>query len=367
MTAQTPKSRSSFRLVGQIISGLVGGTLVLLAILSVIGGMLQGPWGMGVIGVFYVLSGLVLIPPVVHQLRKPLGGLKSIFVPPILAGGLFIAGSVLGSLTMIGEWSIDPAGAPRSIAEKSAGERKITRTATLTRTEKLAEVERLIEEGTPESTTGAMAIMMRTFGPRTINSDPELTAVHERAKAAADVALAAHQAENYTLRAQGPWLDAVRAIPTSTPTAAPDVWQRIEAFEEAARQIEEGEKFAGNAAAEAARVRLRQTVSERQRIVFPVLRRGYGAILRQVLWEQDTEVIVQGSGAKTLRFIAGMFAANRNIASAQTGARPNAEKLRFNRTQYEWYRGSEYSYYAMTVPSDGTVGYWQGGQFVVVD
>ena len=124
MTAQTPKSRSYVRLVGQIISGLVGGMLVLLGIVSVVGGMLQGPWGMGVIGVFYVLSGLVLIPPVVHQLRKLWGGLKSIFAAPILAGGLFIAGSILGPLTMIGQGAIDPAGAPRSSVEKSAVETK---------------------------------------------------------------------------------------------------------------------------------------------------------------------------------------------------------------------------------------------------
>ena len=360
------ESRSGLRQAGQIISTIIGGVMALLGLLGLVGAMIQGSLGLGIMSVFYMLGGLVMVSPIADQLRKPLRSLQSVFAPPLLAVGLFMAGSIGGAMAMVGELAASLPVASESRVQGAASASK-ARPAVPSRADKLAEVERLIDQGTPESTTSALALMVGDFGLREINADPELKALHQRVMAAANVATATERAADYAFRAEGPWLAAVTAVPATTPTDPADIWQRVEAFEEAARQIEEGEAFSSDPKAAAARDRLRRAVSERQRIVFPVLRLGYGSILRRLLWEQDTEVIVQGNGSRTIRFIAGMFAANRNIASAQNGARANAEKLRFNRTQFEWYRGSEATYYALTVPSDGSVGYWEAGQFVEVE
>lgn len=110
MGAEASKSRSGVRIAGQIISGLIGGFLVLVSLICLVGAAVQGPFGMGIMGAFYLVGGLILIPPVANQLRKRLPGTKPIFVPPLLSLGLLMIGMVVGPLTMIGQL---PAGVPQ--------------------------------------------------------------------------------------------------------------------------------------------------------------------------------------------------------------------------------------------------------------
>lgn len=107
--------------------------------------------------------------------------------------------------------------------------------------------------------------------------------------------------------------------------------------------------------AKAARAEIRASLARKQAALFPAMRGAYAKHLAQTLWENDVEVIASGGSNKRIRFIAGMFAANRNIASAQQAAAPMLHQLRFSRSQYEWYRGSEFTYYDMTPEADGHV------------
>jgi len=108
-------------------------------------------------------------------------------------------------------------------------------------------------------------------------------------------------------------------------------------------------------AGKALRASVRSSLARKQSSLFPLMRSTYAKDLAQTFWENDVEVIVSGSGNRKIRFIAAMFAANRNIASGQQAGGPMLRKLRFSRSQYEWYRGSEYTFYDLNPGPDSQV------------
>jgi hypothetical protein len=83
-------------------------------------------------------------------------------------------------------------------------------------------------------------------------------------------------------------------------------------------------------------------LSKTQKQRFPVLRKAQAEIFKDSLWENDIEAAAIGRG---LRFTGGMFAANRNIATAFSAVKDTAQLLRYDRVTFEWYRGSENTYY----------------------
>ncbi len=142
----------------------------------------------------------------------------------------------------------------------------------------------------------------------------------DRAKAAYETASVADRAGAYANRLNTFWTVQLRDTPTTPPTTPAEIWSRENVFADIARELEEGAAFRGNPGAASSMATLRQALVAKQTRIFPVLRRGYGDVMGRAVWEQDVEIIVQGTGGHTIRFIAGMFAANRNVASAQANA-----------------------------------------------
>lgn len=135
-----------------------------------------------------------------------------------------------------------------------------------------------------------------------------------------------------------------------------------------AELIEEGKDFQLTAEQEQMRQDLRQALSRKQAEIFPALRDKYGPALRQRLWEHDGYARTFDSGFRRIEIVNALFAANRNIAEFHATVRETLRKLRFTRVDYKWFRqATEYSYYTLEVPPDGTVGYWRDGRFTQVD
>lgn len=87
---------------------------------------------------------------------------------------------------------------------------------------------------------------------------------------------------------------------------------------------------------------------------FPKLRKKYGAVAAEKLWENDVDVKVEGGNNATITFINGMFSLNKNKADAQRAVEDILKQFRFKRSQYKWYKyDDEYTYYKMDTPSDG--------------
>lgn len=93
---------------------------------------------------------------------------------------------------------------------------------------------------------------------------------------------------------------------------------------------------------------LKTKVSNIQTKEFPILRKEYGKLLKNKLWENDIEVYTNGSGNKNLNFTGTIFAANKNIKDFQTELYEGLTMFRFKQSRYKWLEADdEYTYYTI--------------------
>lgn len=128
---------------------------------------------------------------------------------------------------------------------------------------------------------------------------------------------------------------------------------------------EEGEQFTLSDEEKALLKRFKMTVSSVQSKAFPRLRDAYGPAVRKALWEHDISAKTFGAGFRTIEFVGGVFAANRNIKEFQTNISDVLHQLRFKQSQYKWYKGAdEYTYYDIKSHADTKLIVWvEGGRY----
>ncbi|MGX1745016.1 MULTISPECIES: hypothetical protein [unclassified Brevundimonas] len=226
-----------------------------------------------------------------------------------------------------------------------------------------SELERLVSTEQKADALTAIRLLENDYRVEIVEGG-ELHSLYEKAKATRLEAEKAEalEATRSRLKAQ---LETVNSISSAQPESMDQIRRNLRAFESAAQTLADAKDYP-DAAVKTDSQRLRSALVQKQREVLPRMRAGFGKVMGREMWESDVEVIVQGSGNRTVRFIAGMFAANRNIAAGQRAADEVASQLRFKRTQFEWYRGSEYTYYTLDTPDDGAVGTWRGSYFTAV-
>lgn len=89
---------------------------------------------------------------------------------------------------------------------------------------------------------------------------------------------------------------------------------------------------------------------------FPQMRLAYGNFVSNTMWEHDVDVTVFGSGNKTIEFVGGIFAANKNVKDAHTIIQDKLKELRFTRANYKWIKHEpEYTYYEIESPKDAEI------------
>ena len=77
----------------------------------------------------------------------------------------------------------------------------------------------------------------------------------------------------------------------------------------------------------------------------PGIRKAFVKITKDELWESDIDVY-DADGGKTIWFVGGTFAANRNIKSFQENIETTLIKLGFKRACYKWIEHTDkYTYY----------------------
>lgn len=86
---------------------------------------------------------------------------------------------------------------------------------------------------------------------------------------------------------------------------------------------------------------------------FPLMRRDFGKIFDEMMWEYDIDVVIKGNRNTTIEVIGGLFAANKNIKFVHEKMRDRFVELKFKRAQYKWYEGDdEYTYYTLEPSPD---------------
>jgi hypothetical protein len=98
---------------------------------------------------------------------------------------------------------------------------------------------------------------------------------------------------------------------------------------------------------------LKNKVIKIQSKEFPLLRKKYGVLLADKMWEHDIIIKTTGSTNGILELTGGTFAANKNIKEFQTTLSEVLTMFRFKQTRYRWYKDAdEYTYYDLGSESD---------------
>ena len=116
--------------------------------------------------------------------------------------------------------------------------------------------------------------------------------------------------------------------------------------------ISEGQKNTNNEVNKLAS-ELKNKVVARQIKEFPEMRRNYGKVIAEKLWEENIEISTEGSKSEIINLTAGMFANNKNIAETQRTLIKVLTQFRFKEVRYRWYKSaSEFTYYKLESPKD---------------
>lgn len=78
---------------------------------------------------------------------------------------------------------------------------------------------------------------------------------------------------------------------------------------------------------------------------FPLMRKIYGKQMHDKLWENDIIVSTVGPRNETLRLVGAAFVTNQNIKKAYEAAYENLLRFRFERVEFAWYEGGDWTYF----------------------
>lgn len=336
---------SPLRRVGRVTAWLIGGFLILMGLL----GLGDTQPGSLIMALGSILAGAVLLPPVTAFSRERWTFLHPFWIPPVTAVALIFTAAVSGP--GLSTTTGDGVG----VQSMDEGERRVA---------DVAEVERLLADSTEESAGKALSVLRR-YRADTLEGGA-LRSLLDQATAIQDAARLRTAAQTYVTKINDENMPKVEAIFTGQAESILTITLNLKTMDDAAHTLADGERYATDPEAKAAMDKLRATLARKQRAALPVMRASYGKLMDRQLWEADTDVVVQGTGSRTVRFISAIFAANRNIAQVQQRLGEDLYPLRFRRSQYEWYRGSETTYYTLETPDDGEIGYWSGMVFTPV-
>lgn len=131
--------------------------------------------------------------------------------------------------------------------------------------------------------------------------------------------------------------------------------------------IEEAQKYDLVPEDKAVLERFKKKVASEQKRVFPIIRDAYGPLAREKGWVHDMSVRTFGPGYRTIEFVAGMFAANRNIQGFAEGMTETMALYRFKRIRFKWYEDADkYTYYDLDTPKDTDFVIWENGDYRIV-
>lgn len=89
---------------------------------------------------------------------------------------------------------------------------------------------------------------------------------------------------------------------------------------------------------------------------FPQMRKNYGKVAADKLWENDIYVSTQGAKHETMNLTSGIFASNKGIAETQRTLIDVMTQFRFKEVRYRWYKGAdEFTYYKVESPKDNEI------------
>ena len=123
-------------------------------------------------------------------------------------------------------------------------------------------------------------------------------------------------------------------------------------FNSWAKTIKSGEA-SNNTEVKKLSARLKSRIGQLQVKEFPNMRKEYGKLSSQNLWENDITVSTNGTGNSYINFTGSLFAANKNKKDFQNQIVSVLSMYRFKQSRYRWYEEqSKYTYYEISEEKD---------------
>lgn len=361
-----------------------------------------------VMGATMILSGLVVVPPLVRAARDRIDLSRPTAIPPVLAfivltAGMVFAG-VIGSASPGFQAEVHEAAVAQATKLVDAGDDRAARRALVSvlrsddprviglthridRLERarlnrdremaaqrrlrqeadataqrlardpIARAEKALKEDRPENAMAALADV--PAGDR----DASYANLSSRAQAGVERNMLADRRANMVDEIDNNQIPRLAGLTGSNTTDPQVLFARLEVLDSAARYLESLPAPGLSRQQLAARERLSSTISRRQEALLPAFRQSFAAGLHAVLWDDDISVRTSGTRHTTIEFTGAMFVTNRNVRPVQEANIERIRQLRFRRSSYYWYRGSDSVNFTHAPLADTAVGYWQDGRF----
>lgn len=350
----------------QIVASAVGWGWGCMSILIGIVFLAVGPGAaQRMVGIAAISGGMLLLPPVVKRLRQRFALMRSTGVPAIIGMGVgfFLLGIALLMPAPPSTPSSSPEASPNrptTMASAPAG----PRLDIIAAGDELEPAQDALNRG---EVVEAVQLFYSRDVPQSRRMSPEGKELKTAIQAAMDRTNGAEPGQ-WEARVFETAHSQLEALADFSPDAEiGQVWQRLAIFEDASRLLEEHPATPLSEDARVERRLLASTLSGRQSVDLPAMRKAYGEAMRRNLWEQDVSVAVTGGRTTTIGYTGVLFAANRNIAQVQRGALPSLQKLRFDRSRFRWSEGDDrWTFYDLEPPQDPEIGYWSNGKFIEV-
>lgn len=344
---------------------LIGGALIILGLMGVIFPDVSLEVRVGA-ALALLAPGVLILPPTAIWLRSRHGFPPNTATRVWLVIALAIVGGVFLKLGWPTTPSPKPAQKPPAVSVQAKPVQKPAKPyAIITQGDPMFPAQEALNAGDVDR---AIAILDGPTIPVDRRASPEAATLLAAIQAESDRQNGIDRAGDEMARIKDVWQPQLDAIPTAAPASAGELWDRINDLEEVAHELERSSGIALTPAQKGIRSRFKSAIMAKQRVLFPILRKAYGAVVGEALWSNDVDVRVGGPGNRTVTWTAAMFAAHSNIGDAQGGAQLNLLKMRFTHSAYRWAAGiGEVNTYTMSPPSDESIGYWEGSEFKKVE
>lgn len=242
-----------------------------------------------------ILTGPLILPPVVKRLRRDIPAFRPFAAPPVIALVLYFGGG----------WAVNWATASKPVAVADAVK--------------------------PEAKKAA------------VDSEAERIVAEYAAK---------NPGERFVDLINSQLLDRVASVSTAKPTSMPEVWTRLGEIETLAVQVREGRATPMSEPQKKSLAKFEAALSAKQTAAFPVLRSAYRGFSKSELWGKDIEVF---GGGRTIEYVGVTFARNANIAAVHKEISRDLKRLRFSTATYRWIRDGDGASYDLQTSSDRAI------------
>lgn len=132
-----------------------------------------------------------------------------------------------------------------------------------------------------------------------------------------------------------------------------DIHNHLELIDYSHTLLEQAKDINSNSIKEKATL-LNKELTPYQKKTFPLMRKKYGKISADTMWEHDVYIDVSGNNQQIINMTSYIFSANKNIKNIEETTRSMLNSLRFKEVRFRSYKGED-EYTSYKIPSEDDI------------